>query len=138
MHKPLSHAEVEALNAASPVTIMTKAEKLERWAVLLEKSRNPVYMAHNLEHMTQANRDASHWGYSPMMVAAADPVFRDAGLKGDTVKDVKEFFEITDEDVHAFSCDCGGSRTGEQMASRVRDIANGPSTLAMVARSIFG
>lgn len=138
MHRPLSHAEVEALNAASPVTIMTKAEKLERWAVLLEKSRYPVYMAHNLEHMTQAARDGARWCYSPMSVAEADPVFREAGLKGETVKDVKEFFEITDEDVHAFSCDCGGSRTGEQMASRIRGIANGPSTLAKVAQRIFG
>ncbi len=138
MHKPLSHTEVEALNAASPVTIMTRAEKLERWAVLLEKCDHYIVMASNIEYMDQCSRDRASWTYSPMSVAAADPVLSDAGLKGQTIKDVKDFFEITDEDVHAFSCNCGGEQTGAQMAGRIRNIAKGGGLLGGVAKKIFG
>lgn len=137
MHRPLSHAEVEALNTASPVVTMTRAEKLERWAMLLEKCTG-IVMAHNLEFLSQNMRDAASWGASPMGVAAADPVFQDAGLKGETIKDVKDFFEISDEDVHAFSCNCGGVQTGAQMAGRIRAIAKGPSNLSGLKRALFG
>lgn len=137
MHKPLSHAEVEALNSATPVAVMTRAKKLERWATLLAKTPL-VWMAHNLEYLRQDVRDGHQWVHSPMSVAAADPVFKDAGLAGDTIKDVKDFFEITDEDVHAFTCNCGGTQTGEQMASRIRNIASGGNVVNRALRGIFG
>lgn len=138
MHKPLSHAEVEALNTASPVVTMTRVEKLERWATLLERYKFGIVMAHNLEFLSQNMRDAASWGASPMGVAAADSVFQDAGLKGETIKDVKDFFEISDEDVHAFSCNCGGVQTGAQMAGRIRAIARGHSNLSGLKRALFG
>lgn len=137
MHRPLSHAEVEALNSASPVSVMTRAQKLERWAKLLERA-SYVTMAHNVEYMTQPARDSLTWAGSPMSVAAADPVLSDAGLKGQSIKDVKDFFEITDEDVHAFSCNCGGQQTGASMAGRVRNIAGKGGAIANALRGVFG
>lgn len=137
MHKPLSKAEVEALNSAVPVTPMTRAQKLERWAQVLEKAAC-VVMASNLEHYDEARRNQLIWTASPMAYAAADPVLSDGGLKGETVGDVKDFFELTNEELHAFSCDCGGSLTGKNMANRIRNIAAGPSIAARIGSAIFG
>lgn len=138
MHRPLSHAEVEALNKATPVKEMTRAEKLSRWASLLRGYSHYLAMGHAIEHLPQRDRDAYTWGCSPMSVAAADQVFQDAGLKNDTVGEAKRFFEITDEDVHSFTCNCGGVQTGEQMAKRIEAIANGPGIISKIGSAIFG
>lgn len=138
MHRPLSHAEVEALNKASPVKEMTRVEKLTRWAELLRKCGHAIYLGDRIEYLSPEARDATEWMCSPMSVAAADPVLTDAGLKNGTIGEAKRFFEITDEDVHAFSCNCGGHQTGANMASRIDAIAKGPGIVNKIGSAIFG
>ncbi len=123
MHRPLSQAEIEALNTAVPV--MTKAQKLERWAQIIDKSPIPLSTTHGLEYCASA--DLLQWRNSPMALAAADPVFQDAGLTGTTVGDVRKFFELSNEELHSFSCDCHGSVSNAQMSQRLRNIAAGTS-----------
>src|SRR5882672_10066000 len=129
MHKPLSHAEVEALNTATPVKEMTRVEKLTRWASLLRKATHPIYMGHSIEYLPADTRNQTTWAYSPMYVAANDPVFQDAGLKDATIGEAKRFFEITDEQVHAFTCNCGGVQSGKQMATRIETFACDPGII---------
>jgi hypothetical protein len=58
-----------------------------------------------------------------MSVAASDPVLQSAGLIGETIKNVREFFELSDQDIHRFSCDCGGTISNDVMAKRIRNLA---------------
>ncbi len=120
MHKPLSKAEVEALNSAVPV--MTRVQKLERWAQIVEKSTT-VEITQGLEF--NPHLELAQWPNSPMALAAADPVFQDAGLTGGTVGDARKFFELSDNQVHAFSCGCHGNLSPTQIANRIRTVAAG-------------
>ena len=86
MHKPLSQEEIAAINAAVPVTEMTVAQKRARWAEVLEKASH-VVMTNGLEYLDAARRNAAAWTGSPMALVAADPVLKEAGLKGETVGD---------------------------------------------------
>jgi hypothetical protein len=121
MNKALSKEELQALEAKLPTT-MTRAEKLERWASLIEKHNYLLYIFHRLEFKSLRDRDAQEQPGSAFAVAYNDPVLKDAGLAGQTVGDAKRFFEIDDQQLHAFSCDCSGQLTPGDMAHRIRQL----------------
>jgi len=53
-------------------------------------------------------------------LAAADPVLQGQGLPAEpSFTQVLGFFEITRDQAHAFSCDCGGQITNAQQADRI-------------------
>src|SRR5215471_5926778 len=117
------HMDVEALVAqAVPVAkVMSRSDKLHRWAELLRRSGEPrLILMHDLEHMNHDQLSRCHGGMmSAFGIAAADPVFKDAGLKGDTPADAMKFFEISQHELHEFSCDCGGAIHTDDMANRI-------------------
>jgi hypothetical protein len=142
---------------------MTRKEKLLRWAELIRKTDGYLRLHHRLEH-TSAEQRAVYWIYGPtaqptgfhnhcaFAVAAADPVFQAQGLKGHvaagleqhgpmvSVGDVMNFMDLSLEDAHAFSCDCGGQITNADMATRIGAIAEGvfvhPHPVAQAFQSV--
>jgi hypothetical protein len=110
-----------AVAVAAPVSMrpMTRIEKLQRLAQLFAKRREPIVNARRWEYIAgQQEKDALAWPNSVMEIAAADPVFRDAGLTGETVGDFRKFFELDNAAYHIFACNChnGEVSTGGDMA----------------------
>jgi hypothetical protein len=132
---------------------LTRKEKLLRWADLIQAETRPICVFHLLENWNWVQMGlpmASHsypGGYATAFgIAAADPVFRAAGLAGDSVANSMKFFELSQLDIHEFSCNCGGQITGTQMADRVRHLAEAtgafglgrtPSSFTAALMSLF-
>jgi hypothetical protein len=118
MNQALTKEQLAALEVAAPT--MTRSEKLERWATLIEAYPHLVALFDRLEHMRPIDRERAQVTGSAFSLAARDPVLKDAGLAGGTVGDVKKFFELSDDELHAFSCNCGGGIDNFEMARRIR------------------
>jgi hypothetical protein len=138
MNRPLSPAELDLLTIVA-IPKMTRREKLLRFAQIIRGTSPPqksgmffkytstaprFTIFHHLEYMSDAQLDTMHHESSAFAAAAADPVLREAGLVSDTVGAAKRFFELSKDDLHAFSCDCGGAITNERMADRIEQIAD--------------
>src|SRR5215207_5715339 len=113
-------------NEARPA--MTRSERLERWAELLD--RDPGRRLSTLsgtEYQPDDARDTMRSVGSPFSVAFEDPVLRAEGLAGDGYGDAKRFFELTDRQLHNIVCYChhGTSMTAEAAAGRVRAAVGG-------------
>jgi len=105
--------------------ILSRKERLERWATVLEAHDKRVRPFYGLEHMPRRERREARADDTPLAVAFADPVLRARGLSGDTVGEVMNFFELTDRQMHAMFCDCHfqGTMTTSGVAGRLRAIA---------------
>lgn len=120
MNVQLSPAQLAEISAPT----MTRREKLFRLAHLIRTSPYPhLYMFSNLESLTPDEMVGLRHSLSAFALAAKDPILKDAGLKSDSVADAKAFFTLTRDELHAFSCDCGGLLSNEAMARRVETIA---------------
>lgn len=98
------HAVAE-VNTAQPV--MSRTQRLTRWAQLLERDPSRMLTAlAGTEYRAPAERDVMRGDGSPISVAAADPILRDEGLKGDSYGEAKRFFELTDNELHEIVCYC--------------------------------
>lgn len=119
--RELSTAELSQMAALQP---MTKKQKLERFASLIAEHPATLQLYHLLERWDQRTRDttmvAEHG--SAFTVATKDPVFQAAGI-GQSVGDVQRFLELSNEELHEFSCDCGGYLTNRDQAYRISGIA---------------
>ena len=114
---------------------LTRKEKLLRWSGLVRAQPLSMYVFHMLEHWDKSTQDMSmeiyfgHYGHAVrpnvFSVAAADTVFKVAGLKDSSPTASMQFFELSLDDVHAFSCNCGGEISNSEMASRIERLANG-------------
>jgi hypothetical protein len=116
-------AEVYASACAAP---MTRLERLERWADLLEKHPGKVQMLHSTEFAAEPHRRTMRQDNSPIAVAYADPVLRLQGLAGDTYEDARQFFDLTNSEAHLLLCDChaGAAVSGRAAATRIRQISS--------------
>jgi hypothetical protein len=118
-------AEVEPL-ATFP--IMTRNQRLERWAELLDRhpERSLGALA-GTEYLTPAVREKTRGDGSPVTVAFEDPVLRALGLQNDTYGEAKRFFELTDWQLHNIVCDChvGATMQARWAATRVRAVLRG-------------
>jgi hypothetical protein len=106
---------------------MSRRERLERWARVLERHDGPVKPFFGIEHLPRGERRALRGEQTPLAVAFADPVLRAEGLKGDSLGEVMGFFELTERQAHRLFCDCHylGAMTPNAVAGRLRTIANG-------------
>jgi hypothetical protein len=120
MNQQLSPTQLAEINALT----MSKREKLHRLARLIREYPYSVTMFSNLEYMPSREMRAMAHPGSAFALAAQDPILKDAGLKGGTVGDALEFFALSRDELHAFSCDCGGHIDNDRMARRVENIAN--------------
>ena len=96
---------------------MTRNQRLERWAELLDKNPDRALAAlEGTEHLSSGARHVCRADDSPITVAFDDPLLRAEGLKNDSYGEAKRFFELSDWRLHEIVCDC---RTGSTMpASR--------------------
>jgi hypothetical protein len=113
---------------------LTRKEKLTRWAELIRAEKKHLFIFHGIEGWNWMRLSAPMSAHATpggdfttaFCIAAADPVFRAAGLAGDSIANSMRFFDLSQHDIHAFSCDCGGVITKDALASRVEGLANGP------------
>jgi hypothetical protein len=149
MHKPLSVTERAKLQLAEPIEVkppMTRREKLMRLAEIARAGRpgllktilaklgwdtyyaNSWHIFHRIEYATKADLAQYHSVASVFDAAVRDPVLYDAGLRADqgdsvSVARAMQFFELTQAQMHPMSCDCGGSITNAEMATRIEGMA---------------
>src|SRR5258708_9876037 len=125
MNKQLAATERGLISSAAP-HVMTRREKLLRFAMIVRTSRRNFVIFHHLEYMTEPQlRDAYH-PESAFAAAAADPILSDAGLASDRVVEAQRFFELSNNDLHEFSCDCGGGIRNHTMADPLEALADRP------------
>jgi hypothetical protein len=123
-HKTLEQLQRVAEGQPDPDRpAMSRREKLERWADLLE--RDPGRRLSTLpgtEYEPAERRDPLRSPGSPIWVAFADPALRAEGLTNDTYGEAKRFFELSDWQLHEIVCYChfGATMTAGAAARHVR------------------
>lgn len=122
----MKEVNVSELVNAVPL-VMTRKEKLLRWAKLVMACERSLGLYHNLEYMSYADRDRVSiraTDISALGVAVADPEFQAQGLSNpSTLNQVMDFFTLSQHELHEFSCDCGGSISNENQARRIEALA---------------
>lgn len=122
-HKPEQLIEKAAPVPSAEVTVrMTRKQRLERWAAVLESHKGSLNALRQIEYLSPADRRAYRGDNTPLSAAFNDPVLRNEGLSSDRLGDAMDFFELTNEDAHRLMCDCHyhGTMTGTGLAARVR------------------
>ena len=122
---------------------MSRSERLERWAELLE--RNPdrrLSTLHQTEYQPVRARGAMRDDGSPISVAFEDPVLRVAGLENDNYGEAKRFFELTDRQLHEIICYChfGATVNAVTAARHIRAAIAGrqPGVFARIREAFVG
>ncbi|MFE0014862.1 hypothetical protein ACFWXH_08455 [Mesorhizobium sp. NPDC059054] len=86
---------------------MSRAERLTRWAELLEmEPHRRLATLHQTEYQALSVRSTMRCAGSPISIAYDDPVLREQGLADDTYGEAKRFFELTDAQLHGALCYC--------------------------------
>jgi hypothetical protein len=106
-----------------PAMGMSRRERLERWAeVLAQQPERRLRAIEGTEFGTRRERRAKRADGSPITMAFQDPVLRAGGLRGDSVGDAVDFFELSEHDVHHLICYChhGHTVSAGAVAARLR------------------
>src|SRR5688500_15401802 len=113
--------------------ILSRRERLERWAELLEHQPKRMRAIPGVEFGPRPQRNARRADGSPLAVAYADPVLRAAGLQGDRIGDAAAFFGLSHGQLHLLVCSCHHGRTVERltMAAHPRGLARRPKALTL-------
>jgi hypothetical protein len=128
-HQTLEHLQIVAeIDQDYPRRPMSRTQRLERWAELLE--RNPdrrLSMLHQTEYQPTRARAAMRGDGSPIAVAFEDPVLRAAGLENDSYGAAKRFFKLTDGQLHEIICYChfGATVSAATAACHIRAVLTG-------------
>jgi len=125
--------------AARPA--LTRRERLERWATLLEQ--DPARRLRSLgeiETKTAAERVQMRSPDSPLTVAFEDTVLRADGLASDRLGDAIDYFEMSEDDAHRLLCSCmnGWTMSAGKVARGVRNVANPDTRLQSAAWLVAG
>lgn len=125
MIKLLSRSELKKVEVPN-FQAMTRRDKLLRWAKLVREAPGYLCLYSNLEHFTKKQLAGIYVKESSTAfgLAVADPLFKGAGLRSNaSVADCMDFFEVTQKQLHEFSCDCGGRITNKEMSYRIQELA---------------
>jgi hypothetical protein len=124
-HRPLSELGHVADLTPSQKVILSKRDRLDRWAELLEREPDRILRTlDEIEWKPKAVRRALRADNSALTVAFNDPTLREAGLLSDRFGDAVDFFQVSEHDAHIVLCSCHGgeSMRSEEAARRVRGI----------------
>ncbi|WP_424360142.1 hypothetical protein [Methylocystis parvus] len=109
---------------------MLRRQRLERLAGLIETAEKPVRLFITMECYAKQERLALRHDGSPLTIAFRDPLFRQEGLTGDSVREGMTFFRLSLREAHALLCDCGyggvmrmGASLNNLVAARARGLA---------------
>lgn len=125
----MEHQTLERLGSVAkvygdhPRTALTRDQRLERWAELLEAQRGRYLSTlPGTEHRNWDSRNGMRSADSPISVAFQDPVLRGEGLTDDSYGEAKRFFGLSDWQLHDIVCYChyGSCVSAETAARRVR------------------
>jgi hypothetical protein len=128
-HHALEQLQIVAkVNHDYPHPAMSRRERLDRWAELLERDPHRLLSTlHGTEYRSTLERAVMRGDGSPISVAFDDPVLRAAGLENDSYGEAKRFFELTDNQLHRLVCHChfGATFSAANAAHHVRAISTG-------------
>lgn len=134
MNKHLSKQELADVATKYPVNnLMSRDEKLDRLAAIVRDCKHDIVLFDRVEDMSQTKKERTHLACSVFDIAMQDPVFRAAGLQGSTVAHGQRFFELSNEELHHLSCNCGGSISRGEMSRRLTEM-KGRGTPAAAVR----
>ncbi|MBZ9796415.1 hypothetical protein [Mesorhizobium sp. ES1-4] len=138
----MKHQTLEQLNVVAEVNAefptMTRKQRLERWANLLERQPERCLSAlPGTEYMSAKERNEAHCLASPISIAFEDPILRAQGLQDDTYGAARRFFELSNWQLHRIVCHChvGATMKAGWVALGVRAAMN-DSVLAKL-RALF-
>ena len=144
----MKHQTLEQLQTVAEVhpgqqrLVMTRGERLESWAGLLEKEPDrQLGTLAGTEYQPAGTRLTMRSAGSAITVAFDDAVFRADGLENDTYGEAKRFFELTDWQLHDIVCYChfGATMRAGTAARRVRAAIGGrPNLFTRLRDAIFG
>ena len=130
----MKHQTLEQLQVVAEVDqgysrqTMSRTERLERWAQLLEwNPERRLSTLHQTEYQTASAREIMRGDETSISVAFQDPVLRAAGLKSDSYGEAKRFFELTDGQLHEVICYChfGATVSAATAARHIRGVLAG-------------
>ena len=125
-HRPLTELGwVASVTPARPARSLSRRERLDRWAELLEQDPERLLATlDEIEFKPKAVRRAMRADGSALSVAYSDPVLRADGMASDRLGDATAFFDLSDQDAHIVLCSCHGGATmrADEAARRVRGI----------------
>jgi hypothetical protein len=130
----MKHAALDELRlkadvgpSETEVRKLTRRERLERWATVLEQYPGRVRPFIRIEGLSHEERKALRGDDTPLAVAFKDPVLRADGLSSDRLGDAMGYFELSEQDTHRLLCDCHyrGTMTGVGLGARLRAVARG-------------
>ncbi len=103
---------------------LSRRARLERWAEALARQPAQLRAIPDVECGPRRDRDARRADHSPLTVAYEDPVLRAAGLRGDTIGEAAEFFELSHAQLHHLVCFChhGLTMDPQATAAQVRSL----------------
>jgi hypothetical protein len=124
-YRTLEQAKQVATIRPTAAPRMSKRERLDRWAELLEQHGGALRSLYETEFAPWHRRRTMREDNSPLSIAYADPVLRGQGLAGDTYGDAVDFFGLSHGEAHHILCycHCGHSISAELVATRVRHAA---------------
>ena len=135
-HQPLTQLQkIAEISTGHDRPTMTRNERLERWAMLLEREPNlRSATLHQTEHQPANVLGTMRRPGSPISIAFADPILRDEGLKSDSYEAAKQFFEIADWQLHDIVCSCryGAEVNARTSARYVRTAMAGPKLTLLI------
>lgn len=109
---------------------MLRRQRLERLAGLIQAAEKPVRLFITMECYAKKERLALRHDGSPLTIAFKDPLFRQEGLAGDSVREGMAFFRLSLREAHALLCDCGyggvmrmGASLNNLVAARASQLA---------------
>ena len=129
-HRTLQEIGSRSLTApvAEAGRAMTRREKLDHWATLIERHEGELRPLSGIEFLSPEKRQTLRDDKSPLALAWRDPIFRAQRLKSDKLGDGMAFFELTARETHRLLCEChwGRSIPARILASRLRFAARHP------------
>ena len=125
-HKRLAELDrVADVKPARPARPLSRRERLDRWAELLERDPDRLLATlDEIEFKPKSLRRSMRADGSALSVAYTDPVLRADGMASDRLGDAIAFFDLSEHDAHIILCSCHGGATmrAEEAARRVRGI----------------
>jgi len=106
-----------------------------RWAEALEQHGGEVRSLFETEFAPLIKRRMMRQAGSALSVAFKDPVLRASGLEGDTYKAVKNFFQLSDGEMHWIVCHCNGGVTvsAATVSARIRKVDGRQTAPGLIA-----
>ena len=141
----MKHQTLEQIRAVATVhdglrpTGMSRRERLERWATLLEQHGRTLRSLYETEFAPIGRRRAMRADESPLTVAFNDPMLRAEGLRGDTYGDAMDFFDLSDSEMHRITCycHCGDTISARVVSGRVRMVARQSRKLSALVAGLW-